>query len=409
MATLYVGGRLFDGENEIEGHSLLEEKGRIRRIAPAGEFTGFSGERVSTTGATLLPGLIDCHVHSLSGAEGNPGAVQDRMTPAQIALRGLEFMQATLQGGITAVRDCGGKDYIEFAVRDACNAGRFSGPTMRCAGRMICMTGGHGNRTGRIADGVDEVVKAVREQIHAGSDLVKIMATGGVMTPGVNPEDAHYSPQEMAAGIHEAHRFHRTCASHAQGAEGILNAVRGGIDSIEHGIFMNEDCIAEMVSRGTWLVPTLAAVRNIIRGADELKDASIQPHVIEKSRRVFDFHINSVKAYYAAGGRIAMGTDAGTPFNKHGENAMELEYMADVGVTARDALFFSTASAADLMRLEDHGRLREGHVADLLLVAGNPLTDIRMAARRDNHMRVVKRGVTVRVASPDVAQLRAAE
>ena len=130
---------------------------------------------------------------------------------------------------------------------------------------MICMTGGHGNRMGRVADGVDEVVKAVREQVHAGSDLVKIMATGGVMTPGVDPEDAHYSAEEMAAGIAEAKRFHRRTASHAQGAEGILNAARGGVTSIEHGIFMNDECCREMLDRGTFLVPTLAALRRAIQ------------------------------------------------------------------------------------------------------------------------------------------------
>ena len=230
MATLYVGGRLFDGEKVQDGHAVLEEGGKVKRVAPAGEFAGFAGEKVDTAGGTLIPGMIDCHVHSLSGAEGNPGAVQDRMSAAQLAVRGMELMRSTLEGGITAVRDCGGKDYIEFAMRDAFNAGRFLGPTMRCAGRMICMTGGHGNRTGRVADGLDEVVKAVREQVHAGSDLVKIMATGGVMTPGVNPEDAHYTAEEMKAGISEAHRFHKCCASHAQGALGILNAVRGGIE-----------------------------------------------------------------------------------------------------------------------------------------------------------------------------------
>jgi len=326
MATLYVGGRLFDGEKAQDGQAVLEEGGRIKRVAPTGEFAGFGGERVDTSGATLIPGMIDCHVHSLSGAEGNPGVVQDRMSAAQLTVRGMEFMQRTLEGGITAIRDCGGKDYIEFAIRDAMNAGRFLGPTMRCAGRMICMTGGHGNRTGRIADGVDEVVKAVREQVHAGSDLVKIMATGGVMTPGVNPEDAHYSAEEMKAGITEAHRFHKCCASHAQGALGILNAVRGGIDSIEHGIFMDEECCAEMKSRGVWLVPTLAAVKNILKGYDE-GDRSIPDYVIEKSRRVFDRHIAATKMYYRAGGRIAMGTDAGTPHNRHGENAREIEFM----------------------------------------------------------------------------------
>lgn len=175
-----------------------------------------------------------------------------------------------MRGGITAVRDCGGVNYLEFAVRDACNAGTFLRRSIRAAGRMICMTGGHGNRFGRVADGIDEVVKAVREQVHAGSDLIKIMATGGVMTPGVNPEDADYSAEEIAAGIHEGHRFHKTCASHAQGTEGILNAVRVGIDSIEHGIFMNEQCVEEMLEAGTYLVPTISALQNILAGADKV-------------------------------------------------------------------------------------------------------------------------------------------
>lgn len=407
MATLYAGGRIFDGERRIEGHAVLEEGGKVRRLAPVGEFAGFAGARIDTSGGTLLPGLIDCHVHSLSGAEGNPGLVQDRLTPAQLVLRGLEFMTATLQGGVTAVRDCGGKDYIEFALRDGINAGRFLGPTMRCAGRMICMTGGHGNRTGRIADGVDDVVKAVREQIHAGSDLVKLMATGGVMTPGVSPEDAHYSLEELTAGVREGHRFGRHCASHAQGSAGILNAVRAGIDSIEHGIFMTEQCVEEMKARGVWLVPTLAAVKNILKGADG-GDRSIPDYVVEKARRVFDRHIESTRMFYAAGGRIAMGTDAGTPYNRHGENAMELEYMAEIGVAPRDALFFATASAADLVRLADEGRVREGAAADFLVVDGDPTADVRMASRRENHRLVVKRGVVARDARAGGAARRLA-
>ena len=128
MATLYVGGRVFDGEKVLDGQAVLEEDGKVKRVAPAAEFTGFAGDKVDTAGGTLIPGIIDCHVHSLSGAEGNPGAVQDRMTAAQIAVRGMEFMRNTLEGGITAVRDCGGKDYIEFAIRDAYNSGRFLGP-----------------------------------------------------------------------------------------------------------------------------------------------------------------------------------------------------------------------------------------------------------------------------------------
>ena len=395
MTTLLTGARVFDGDNEKPEHGVLIEGGKVKRLAPMAEFAGYSGDRMDMPGCTIMPGLIDCHVHSLMGAEGNPGVVMERLLPGQIVMRGVEHMQATLAGGITTVRDCGGKDYLEFAIRDAVNAGKLLAPTMMAAGRMICMTGGHGNRYGRVADGVDDVIRGVREQVHAGSDLIKIMATGGVMTPGVNPEDAHYSAEEMAAGIKEGHRFHKHCASHAQGAEGIMNAVRGGIDSIEHGIFMDDDCIKEMLARGTWLVATLAAVKNILKGHDE-GEPGIPDYVIEKSRRVFERHRESFRAYYKAGGKLAMGTDAGTPFNRHGENAMELEYMVDLGCSNRDALHSATGSAADLMRRSDLGRLADGKMADVLVVEGNPLADIKIASRKENHRVVIKRGIVAK-------------
>ncbi|NQW08710.1 MAG: amidohydrolase family protein [Alphaproteobacteria bacterium] len=393
MATLFAGGLVFDGTGRLlDDHGVLVEGDRIISVAPAAEFDGFVGDRVDTAGGTVLPGLIDCHVHLCYGGEGNPWTAMMGLRDSQITLKALDNAQASLRGGITAVRDCGGKDYLEFAVRDACNQGRQLGPTIRASGRVICMTGGHGNRMGRVADGVDEVVKAVREQIHAGSDLIKIMATGGVMTPGVNPEDAHYTAEEMAAGIHEGHRFHRSCASHAQGSEGILNAVRGGIDSIEHGIFMTDECVREMTDRGTYLVPTLAAVKNILAH----KDQGVPAYAVKKCERVVVDHIRSVRMFYEAGGKIAMGTDAGTPYNHHGVNALELEYMVtEAGISPIDSLIFSTRNGAELMRLEDRGTLADGMMADLLIVDGNPVEDITMAARIENHRMVVKGGVAM--------------
>ena len=389
MSTLYAGSWVFDGQQLLEDQGVLVEGAKIARLAPVAEFEGFSGERIDTTGQTLLPGLIDCHVHLCYAGEPDPAVAADKFRPAELAIRCLEHAQQTLRGGVTSIRDCGGKDYIEFAARDACNKERFLGPTIRAAGRMICMTGGHGNRIGRIADGPDEVVKAVREQIHAGCDFCKLMATGGVMTPGVNPEDAHYSEAELRAGISEAHRFHRHTASHAQGAAGILNAVRAGIDSIEHGIFMDQQCLEEMLAHDVFLVPTCAALRNILEHAHK----GIPDYVVEKSRRVLEHHRRSIKMYFEAGGKIAMGTDAGTPFNYHGENSAELRFMVDYGLTPAAALTAATANAAALMRLENRGRIADGMAADLLLVQGNPLEDIHCAADPINHQRVLKNGV----------------
>jgi len=410
MSLLLRCARIVDGiGGALTEHGVLIEDARITRIAPLNEFDGYAGADMSLDDATLLPGLIDCHVHLCFDAEPNPGEATDKMRPGAVAVRALANAQRTLRGGITAIRDCGGKDYLEFAARDACNGGQFQGPTIRASGRMICMTGGHGNRFGRVADGVEDVVRAVREQVHAGSDLVKIMATGGVMTPGVDPEDAHYSAEEMAAGIAEGHRFHKTCASHAQGTEGILNAVRGGIDSIEHGIFMSEKCIEEMLERRTFLVPTLSALKNILAASDQ----GIPDYVLEKATRVSETHQRSIRMFYDAGGRIAMGTDAGTPFNHHGENAQELRYMVDVGISPMDAITFSTSNAADLMRLEHTGRIQEGAVADLLVVDGNPLEDIDAVANSAHHRLVIKGGKQVHAApgahAVEVSALAAAQ
>ena len=386
---LFTGGKVFDGHGGLlAAHAVLVEDGRVAQVAPAGRFEGYAGRRVDTAGMTLMPGLADCHVHLVFTGSADPHAQMSRQGPAQITLTALENAQAALRGGITAVRDCGGKDYLEFGVRDAIARGVFAGPTIKAAGRMICMTGGHGNRTGRVADGCDEVVKAVREQVHAGCDLVKIMATGGVMTPGVNPMDAHYSYDEMHAGVHEAKRFSKSTASHAQGTEGILNAVRAGIDSIEHGIFMDQQCLDEMLARQTFLVPTIAALRNILDNADR----GIPAYVVDKARAVEQRHRESFQMYYRAGGRIAMGTDAGTPFNRHGRNAEELAHMVAFGMTPADALVAGTSRAHELLGLPGHGIVSEGAVADLLLVRGDPTRDIACAADTQHHVAVLKQG-----------------
>ena len=392
MTTLYSGGLVFDGKgNLLENHGVLVDGERISRIAPIGEFEGYSSEKIDTSGGTLLPGLIDCHVHLVYCGEADPKTSLLKLGPGQIVMNAFENAQKTIRSGITAIRDLGGRDYLEFAVRDACNSDRQLGPTIMAAGKMICMTGGHGNVFGRIADGPDEVLKAVREQIQAGSDVIKLMATGGVMTPGVNPEDAHYTEEELRVGVDEGHRFHRTCASHAQGAAGILNAVRAGMDSIEHGFFMTQECLEAMLEKGTYLVPTLAAINNIYLN----RDNGIPAFIVEKTIRVRERHHQSIKMFYKAGGKIAMGTDAGTPFNIHGDNCQELQYMVDLGISNSDALKISTANAADLMVMEDRGQIVEGFYADMLIVSGNPADDISAVANQENHRSVIKNGSAV--------------
>ena len=392
MTTLYSGGLVFDGNGTLlENHGVLVDGERISEVAPTGEFESFSNERIDTSGGTLMPGLIDCHVHLVYCGGADPRSDLLKLGTGKIVMNAFHNAQKTLDSGVTSIRDLGGRDFLEFAVRDACNSGHQLGPTIMAAGKMVCMTGGHGNVFGRIADGPDEVLKAVREQIHAGSDVIKLMATGGIMTPGVNPEDAHYTEEELRVGVKEGHRFNRKCASHAQGAAGILNAVRAGMDSIEHGVFLTEECLESMLKRGTYLVPTLSAVNNIYLN----RNNGIPEFIVEKTLRVRERHHKSIKMFYEAGGKIAMGTDAGTPFNVHGNNSQELQFMTDLGISNSDALRFSTANAADLMGLEDRGQIQEGFFADLLIVSGNPVEDISTVANQDNHLSVVKNGVQV--------------
>ena len=177
MSGLYAGGMIFDGTNTpIQGNAVLVQGQRIDKVAPVDEFDSFSVQRVETTGGTLMPGLFDCHVHLCYDGAADPFTAMSKVDDAHIVIRAFCHAQAALRGGVTTTRDCGGKDYLEFAVRDACNNGELLGPTIRAAGRMICMTGGHGNRMGRVADGTDEVVKAVREQIHAAVSYTHLRA-----------------------------------------------------------------------------------------------------------------------------------------------------------------------------------------------------------------------------------------
>lgn len=388
---LFHGGGMFDGERWLHpGSALMMDGNMIVQIAPLQEFDGFDGPRRDLAGQTLLPGLIDCHAHiTLSGDADVWGSIEGRSRDV-IARRALENAQACLRGGITALRDCGGIDHVELEVRDLCNSGAVLGPTIRAAGKFICMTGGTNAPVARIADGPDEVRRAVRDEVRAGCDCIKLMATGSVLTPGTNVDDTQYSCEELQAGVEEATCLGKPTAAHAIGSQGILNAAMAGVTSIEHGMFLTDACIQEMLERGTYLVPTLAAVARILEHADE-----IDPAVIAKARIVAERHADSVRRFNEAGGRIAMGADTGTPFNPHGQNATELAHMVQAGMTPSQALKAATANAADLLQLPLQGRLRAGHLADLLLVRGNPADNISLAASMAHHVAVYKSGAEV--------------
>jgi imidazolonepropionase-like amidohydrolase len=374
--TILAGAMLIDGTGAppVAGRAVVVEDGRITAVV--GERETPSGTVHRLDGLTLLPGLINCHVHLCFGGEADPAVVMQKDAYAATVIKATLRAQQTVQAGVTTVRDLGGRDYAELSVRDAVKAGLVPGPRILCAGRGICITGGHGwHLIGREADGPDEVRKGVREQIKAGADVIKLFATGGVMTPGGDPNSAQLTLDEVRAAIEEARKAGRRTAAHAQGADGIANCLEGGISTIEHGIFLTEALCRRMAQDGVPLVPTLIAPEAIVRGGVA---AGIPAYAVRKSQDVRDRHLESFQMALRLGVPIAAGTDAGTPLNEHGSMVPELELMVKAGQPPLAAIHSATAVAARALGLEQEtGRIAPGLAADLLAVAGSPADDIR--------------------------------
>jgi imidazolonepropionase-like amidohydrolase len=398
MAIAFVDGRVVVGNgNVLERASVLVEGGRILKVA-ANNFTPPKGcRRISLKGCTLLPGFIDAHVHLC--LDGSPDPVTAFMnTPLPISLlKAANFARDTLLAGVTTIRDMGAKDGIDLGLRQAIRTGLVPGPRMLVSGQLICMTGGHGWPLGREANGADEVRKAAREQIKAGVDIVKLMATGGVMTPAVEPGSEQFTQAELAAGVEEAHKAGRKTATHAMGTKGILNALRAGIDSIEHGVYLDDETVELMKKRGVPLIPTLSALLQI--ESKGLK-AGIPAFAVEKTAKVKPFHLASIRLARQAGVAVAMGTDAGTPFNLHGENLRELKLLVEhSGFSPGEAIEAGTRVSAQVLGLEKElGTIEAGKLADLVAVDGNPLDDIGILLRRPSICLVVQGG---RIVNPN--------
>ncbi|HEX9409812.1 MAG TPA: amidohydrolase family protein [Methylomirabilota bacterium] len=387
MDTLVlVGASLIDGTGAepVRGRAVVVEGDRITQVVD--DARAPRGRRIDLSGCTLLPGLINCHVHLCFGAEADPVRAMKDEPHALTALKALRRAQETVEAGVTTVRDLGGRDYAEFAVRRAIAEGLFPGPRILGAGRPVCMTGGHGNSIGREADGPDDARKAVREQLKAGADVIKLIATGGVMTPGVEPGSPQLTLEEMRAAIEEARKAGRRTAAHAQGSTGIADAIEAGITTIEHGIFLTDEIVATMKGKGVFLVPTLAAPAAISSGG---LAAGIPDYMVRKSDAVVTAHVASFRRAHQAGAQIAAGADSGTPLNFHGSLLPELELMVKYGMTALEAIRSATSVAAEALGLGgETGRLAEGHAADLLAVTGDPaerigaLSDVRLVLAR---------------------------
>jgi imidazolonepropionase-like amidohydrolase len=382
------GATIVDARGERSGDVLVQD----RRIVEVGDVRSATDEPVlAANGRYLTPGLIDCHIHLCHQAGPDPRVITGK-TDGQIATEAAEAARRTLLAGVTTARDCGGRGFVETRLRDSIRAGAVEGPRLLTSGHPIVRRGGHMSYYARQIDGPEDARAAAREQIAGGVDWLKVAATGGVTTPNVDPRKAELTEEEIRAVVDEGRKAGRPAAAHAHGGDGIRNSLAGGVRSIEHGTYVDDDMIRFMVQQGVFLVPTLVATRAMI---DAGTAKGVPEYAVKKAAEIDGERRKAFSACVARGVKIAMGTDAGTPFNPHGENARELALMVDAGMTPAQALEASTVTAAKLLGLEGEvGLVKERFAADLLLLSSNPLDD-PIAFRRDVQA-VVRSGRVVR-------------
>lgn len=327
----------------------------------------------------VTPGFFNCHVHIM---EPVGFGANKEFTLMEKAFYAQKHCKEYLESGVTFIRVVGTEENYDLQIKEAIKNHVIEGPHMYCSGKVICMTGGHGWQEGIEADGKDACLKAVRTQLRSGVDLIKIMATGGVMTKGVEPGNAQFTVDEMKVMIEEAHKAGRKTATHAQGLQGIKNALYAGIDSIEHGCFLDDECLERMKEQNTFLVPTLCAPQCII---DKGVENGVAKYAVDKTLKVKDAHVESVKKAYEKGIPIALGTDAGTPFNYHNNTAYEMELLARLDIPNMDILKIATINSARCVGVEkDYGSIEVGKQADLVCLEENPLDDISNVRKIDN-------------------------
>ena len=404
--TVLRGGTVFDGTGAGPAVAdIVIENGTIVGIG-----TGLDAEEeIDCSGLLVTPGIIDCHVHFM--ADGNFSPAKHLATPfSQNFYEAAERMQRTLAGGVTTVREAGGTD---LGVKEAQELGLITGPRMQLSITILSQTGGHGDRwhvcgatmpglldphPGRpsnIVDGPEDMRRKVREVIRAGADVIKVCTSGGVLSPRDDPQHAHFRDDELEMCVAEASAAHKFVMAHAQATDGIKSAIRAGIRSIEHGIYLDDEAIQMMLDAGTYLVPTLVAPMGVLDAAE--RGIQVPSYAIEKTLQVIEVHRRSIAAAIDAGVKIAMGTDSGvTP---HGQNLRELDEMVNLGMSPADAFVASTRTASELMGLDQQiGTLEVGKVADVVCFApaasGDP-ADLDVADLTDRVRRVIQSGVPV--------------
>jgi imidazolonepropionase-like amidohydrolase len=385
--TLLRAGHVLDVRTGAEPaeQTVIVEGDKIVGVAATSATPKGAGDReIDLRQYTLMPGLIDVHTH-LTGANNFDPYFELSMTPAKEAIIGVENAKVTLDAGFTTVRNVGAGDYTDVALRDEIDAGHIPGPHMQVSGPPLGITGGHCDENllpfqyhltgGGVADGIAAVQQRVRQNIKYGADLIKICATGGVLSKGDDPQASQYTLEEMQAIVADAHRLGRKVAAHAHGAQGILWASEAGVDSIEHGSYLDEAGIAMMKQHGTYFVPTAYLIDW------NLQNGKLPPFYEQKMRDVSAVEKANAKRAIKAGVKVALGTDAAV--YPHGLNAHEVDvYVNQFGMTPLEGIQTGTINAADLMGWTKRvGTLEPGKWADVIGVSGDPLKDVTVLQR----------------------------
>jgi imidazolonepropionase-like amidohydrolase len=394
-ATLIHAGRLIDGvaRQARERVTVVVEGNRIVAVESGFRTAGAADRIVDLEQATVLPGLMDMHVHITEENTAGFELARYKKAPADYAYDGAVFAERTLKAGFTTVRDMGDTLYsVSLSLRNAINAGKVAGPRIFAAGRIIASTGGHGDFTNgwgphllaapgiedNIVDGPAEAMRAVRQHYKDGTDVIKITVTGGVLSIARSGMAPQFNDEELRAIINTAHDYGMTVAAHAHGLEGMTRAVKAGIDSIEHGTFMNRELMELMKKSGTHYVPTISAGKWVYEQAQK---PGVYPDVVRDKALAIGPQIQKTFGEaYRAGVRVMFGTDAGV--FPHGQNAHEFQYMVEAGMPAMEAIQAATIVPARFLKIDDRlGSVETGKTADLVAVPGDPLADITLLQR----------------------------